>query len=814
MTYTLRGHLESMVVKDSTGNAELDSVVQYKWYPSGALQQLTFPDGSYLHYTYNEAGHLTEIRNNIDEKITFEPNAVGDWVEARTLDASSEVKRLQVRAFDELSRLLKDISPFGEETVFGYDANGNPILRTDATNQSWQSSYDALNRLAAQIDPKAGEVKYKYDVLDRLTKVTDQNDLSTDYQYDAFGNRTLQISPDTGTTDYDYDAAGNLIHKTDARGVVSAYQYDALNRLVAITYPSFPEENVQYQYDLVSESSAGIGRLGRIADLSGETEYSYDARANITSKQSLVEAQPYVVTYRYDLSNRLVGLTYPSGRAVRYERDEQGRISRIQTQSNVTAPWVTLIDQLSYQPFGGVLGFTYGNGLNQDVDYDLAYRLTGITTQGLGPVLNRQYHYDVLNNIRQIDDAVAPAKSQSFVYDELSRLIDAEGGYGALSYQYDAVGNRLSQSKTSGSQNLVETYSYATDSHRLQQVTEQSGNTTRTRTLQHDANGNLINDQRLDGQQLSLHYNGSNRLSEVDESTAPLASYRHNALGQRVAKVATDPAQDEHYVYDEQGQLLMVAHRADGTMTHYVYLDQQRIAMIKEPSADAEIYYLHNDHLGTPQVVTDQNRNVVWQGEYSPFGELVSQSGSLSQPLRFPGQHADPETGLYYNYFRDYDPSLGRYIQSDPIGLRGGVNTYGYALQNPVLFFDPYGLYKCAPGANCDFTEVHDQALMCLETCLGRELTVTSGRRGKAGTTSHSKGQASDIGENQNKGICRDDYENCFKKCFPNGAYGQQEYNSGNEPGTHYHNQTNEGRGSNSSPSFAPGIKGHTNHDK
>jgi YD repeat-containing protein len=189
----------------------------------------------------------------------------------------------------------------------------------------------------------------------------------------------------------------------------------------------------------------------------------------------------------------------------------------------------------------------------------------------------------LINHISQITDAVTPTKSQSFVYDELSRLIEADGGYGALNYQYDAVGNRLSQSKTVGSQNLVETYSYATGSHRLQQITEQAGSTTRTRTLQYDANGNLIQDQRLDGQQFILNYNGSNRLSEVDKSSVPLASYLHNALGQRVAKVATDPAQDEHYFYDEAGQLLAVAHRADGSMTHYVYLDQHRIAMIKEP---------------------------------------------------------------------------------------------------------------------------------------------------------------------------------------------------------------------------------------
>ncbi len=89
--------------------------------------------------------------------------------------------------------------------------------------------------------------------------------------------------------------------------------------------------------------------------------------------------------------------------------------------------------------------------------------------------------------------------------------------------------------------------------------------------------------------------------------------------------------------------------------------------------AEPEIYYVITDHLGTPQMLTDQNQAVVWQTEQTPFGEITQTTGSLTQPLRFPGQYADPETGYSYNYFRDYDPTLGRYVQSDPIGLGGWV---------------------------------------------------------------------------------------------------------------------------------------------
>lgn len=101
--------------------------------------------------------------------------------------------------------------------------------------------------------------------------------------------------------------------------------------------------------------------------------------------------------------------------------------------------------------------------------------------------------------------------------------------------------------------------------------------------------------------------------------------------------------------------------------------------------------YIHSDHLGTPQKMTDAGGSIVWDRVARPFGATHSESGSLATDLRFPGQLHDAESGLHYKYFRDYDPTLGRYIQSDPIGLQGGINTYGYALGNPTRYTDPRG---------------------------------------------------------------------------------------------------------------------------
>ncbi len=185
-----------------------------------------------------------------------------------------------------------------------------------------------------------------------------------------------------------------------------------------------------------------------------------------------------------------------------------------------------------------------------------------------------------------------------------------------------------------------------------------------------------------------LSLNNANRLSSVSVNGETLASYTYNPLGQRIVKALIDGTK-EIYHYDESGQLITVMDGTGALKREYIYWGGQQIALV----IDGHVYYIHNDHLNTPQVITNQNQQVVWMGDYEPFGKVAANANnSIEIFSRFPGQYLDQETGLYYNYFRDYDPSIGRYIESDPIGLEGGVNTYAYAHQNPVKNSDFFGL--------------------------------------------------------------------------------------------------------------------------
>lgn len=142
------------------------------------------------------------------------------------------------------------------------------------------------------------------------------------------------------------------------------------------------------------------------------------------------------------------------------------------------------------------------------------------------------------------------------------------------------------------------------------------------------------------------------------------------------------------FEYGSLGHIIAETNQTGQMLAEYIYLGDQLLAMIK-PGETA--YYFHNDHLGTPQVLTDATQAVVWKAAYTPFGEAVTSIATVENPFRFPGQYYDAETGLHYNYYRYYNPPIGRYLTPDPIGLRGGINLFVY-VNNPINWTDPFGL--------------------------------------------------------------------------------------------------------------------------
>jgi len=151
---------------------------------------------------------------------------------------------------------------------------------------------------------------------------------------------------------------------------------------------------------------------------------------------------------------------------------------------------------------------------------------------------------------------------------------------------------------------------------------------------------------------------------------------------------------DERFVYNSQGQLEGEYDSNGNVVQEYIWFAGLPIALLR----DGEIFYIDSDQLGTPISISDQSQEVVWEWDAEPYGRALpdvdfdDDQNLFVINLRFPGQYFDHESGLHYNANRFYDPSTGRYLESDPIGLEGGLNTYGYVDGNPVNLIDIYGL--------------------------------------------------------------------------------------------------------------------------
>lgn len=668
----------------STANGPLTTTYTYD--AARNLTGVALPDGSTLTSTYDAAHRLVATADLFNQQMEYSLDAFGDRSQTLVLDTDSNPTRRHSASFDALGRMLNDVGGGGQTTTYTYDSNGNRTQISDALGRVTSQTFDALNRIARITDPGQGVTMNTYDERDRLTSVTDPNGNTTNYVYDGFGELIAQVSPDSGTTVFSYDASGNLVQRVDARGVVTNYAYDALNRLTAKTFPTHPAENITYTFDETGHGF-GIGRLTTVVDNGGQAgsvSFSYDERGNVLSEARTRDAATLNTSYVYDAAGRVSGITYPSGAVANYTRDTMGRITAL-TVTPIGGSALPIVSGVSYEPFGPVSALTYGNGITDARSLDLDYRPTAITYRATALSWNLGYSYDAADNVTAIADNVFG--NQSYGYDALNRLVQASGWYGSGHASYDPVGNI---SFLAG-----QSMSYAAGTNRL--VSVSIGNAT-VRSLGYTATGNITFDQR-NNKTLTLGYNQANRLASVtvqpSGSQQTSYSYVYNAAGQRLAKLLNGSGGTlTVYQYDRTGHLLEESDLTSGTpkpLADYLYLDGRPVAILSFPGG---VLYLHTDRLGTSQAATTASQHVVWADAYSPLGGTKPLVNMVPQNLRFPGQYADGETGFYHNGFRDYDPAIGRYVESDPIGLSGGLNTYLYAEANPEKWIDLSGL-KC-----------------------------------------------------------------------------------------------------------------------
>ncbi|MBK8164196.1 MAG: RHS repeat protein [Gammaproteobacteria bacterium] len=646
LTYDLRGRLTSRTTGGETTTYTYDNV--------GQLTRVTLPDDSYLDFTYDEAHRLTGIADRLGNYITYTLDAMGNRLQEDVFDPNDTLTQTRSRVYSTMNRLLEDLGADDQSTEYAYDNNGNLTSSTDPLSHTTGRTYDALNRITQVTDPNSGVTGFTYNARDQLTQVTDARSHSTSYTVDALDNLKQIVSPDTGTTNNTYDAAGNLLTSTDARGAVTTSTYDALNRITQVSSVlSGNTVTTTFTYDT---GTYGIGHLTGMSDATSTTSYTYDIKGRLTSKTQTLGSVNLTTRYTYDSDGHLTQMTYPSGKVVSYDYDLQGRIAAIEVDST------TLLEDVAYAPLGGAVGWTWGNSSTYSRPLDEDGRVASYTLGGTATNLT----YDDASRITAVG-------SQSYGYDVLDRLT-SYSGIASQAFSYDATGNRTLFTEGANS----DTYSIVSTNNRITSI---SG--IHNRSYSYANNGNVTGDSTH-----TYTYDPRNRLTGVDGTTI----YTLNGLGQRIKKTVSSTS--TLFIYDEQGRLIGEYDNAGTAINETVYLEDQPVGVLKSSA----IYYVHTDHLNTPRAISDTSNTMIWRWDSDPFGTTVANedpdtnSVTFTYNLRFPGQYYDQESGLSYNYFRDYDPVTGRYNESDPIGLAGGFNTYAYVGNTPLEFIDPLGL--------------------------------------------------------------------------------------------------------------------------
>jgi RHS repeat-associated protein len=633
-------------------------------------------------------------------------------------------------------------------TSYTYDLIGRPLLQRQPVDESdatasfpycgaCRAAQFGYSRLTYTLtDPNSRVSTKRMNAWGQVKQITDTANATTTYQYDPFGNlkqttdptgntvsasfnvRGMKLSgsdPDMGNWIYTYYPTGEVKTQTDAKGQITSFTYDNVSRLLTRVEA---EGTTTFVYG-ASQAARNVGQRESASSPGGYVEhYSYDSLGRPQEITTTVDSTNYVITAAYNsTSGMLDSVTYPTSTSaapnsrfkVKYEY-AHGVVQRVRDFNNAaTVYW----ERIAADASGRTIDEQLGNGLHTYSTYDpvngfLENRFTGSSSQ----IQNLSYQWDKVGNLTERQDASLGIK-ESFFYDNLYRLdystlkVGSAAAATNLDLSYDAQGNVTSKSDVgsfnySSAQSGCSYYSY----NQPHAVRNAGGN-----VYCYDANGNVVKRQ---GSNITwTSYNLPSLINQGSNSAqffygADRARYKQVAI---TAAGGNLPAGTETTVYIS-GLFEKIA--KPGSLTeykNYIIADSDVVAVrtLRSNGVD-DTRYLHKDHLGSVDVVTNETGAAVLRLSYDAFGKRRNPSTWGSTPSSsdwtsiaatthrgFTSHEQLDNVGLTHMNGRVFDPTAGRFLSADPFVqsplLLQGLNRYSYVMNNPLSFTDPSGFF-------------------------------------------------------------------------------------------------------------------------
>jgi RHS repeat-associated protein len=562
------------------------------------------------------------------------------------------------RTYDDFGLLVRERGSGEAVRRWTYDAGGNTVKYRDRDGSAYCYEYESSNLRCRRIDPLGHIVSYNSTPTALPAKVTDPGGTSSRYLYDL-KDRMVQVwRGESLKEEYRYDKADNLVQKLDGNG------------------------NLLLDFEIGPQN---LKKVRHLASGAAHT-YKYDKHGRYVE----LATDEFTVQFDYDgFGNRT--LDQRNGRGVRHEFVGLQRLARttVFDRFNISYRKLPGNARLIKDPGGhehsvrllgqGLAVRTMSNGSSELTRFDAAGRCmlkAQTRSRGFEEPWIRAYTYSGEGDLLQIEDNLrGPVR---YEHDPAHRLNRAIHGQITERYVYDAAGNLLEQPGLSGVR-----------IGRANQLSAANGDEFEYNHRQHVAVRRGLNGAT------SYTYDSRDMLVRCQ---TPRGEWQacYDPIGRRITKSFGSNRVDFYWDTD---RLAAEVHQ-DGRVRIYIYADSFAMTPLmfmdyEGSEADPESgsrYFVFSNHLSAPIRVEDEKGNVVWNADLAPYGAAhVSIGSGIEMPLRFPGHYFDSETGLHYNRFRYYSPEIGRYIQSDPVGIAGGLNVYAYT-SNPLRRVDVRGL--------------------------------------------------------------------------------------------------------------------------